>query len=215
MFSRNASVNINIILVVLLAAPLPVVVSAWAIYSSPWRTREGMPPQQPVPFSHQHHVAGLGIDCRYCHASVEESSFAGIPPIHTCMTCHSQVWHDAPMLEPVRASYLTGVPLQWVRVYDVPQFVFFNHSVHVTNGIGCSTCHGRVDQMQIMYRAVTLNMRWCVDCHRDPARFIRPREEVLNMAWEPPADQQKRGRELLRRYHIETKHLTDCVTCHR
>lgn len=214
-FSRIASVNINLILAAILVLPLIAIAVGWAAYNSPWRTHQGMPLAQPVPFSHQHHVAGLGIDCRYCHESVEESSFAGMPPVHTCMTCHSQIWRDAPLLEPVRRSYLTGIPLQWTRVYDVPQYVFFNHSAHVRNGIGCSTCHGRVDRMPITYRAVTLNMRWCVDCHREPARHLRPPDQILNMAWVEPPDQMARGRALVAHYKIETRHLTDCVTCHR
>src|SRR4051795_12264875 len=129
---------------------------------------------QPVQFSHQHHVAGLGIDCRYCHTSVETSSFAGIPPTKTCMNCHSQIWTNAQLLEPVRASYRSGQSLQWTRVNQLPDFVFFNHSIHVTKGVGCNTCHGPVDQMPLMYQAESLQMEWCLGCHRAPQNNLRP-----------------------------------------
>ena len=186
-----------------------------AIRGKPWRTRQSFPLRQPVPFSHQHHFSGLGVDCRYCHESVEESAFAGIPPVHTCMTCHSQIWHDSPMLEPVRRSYTSGMPLEWVRVDNLPQFVFFNHSIHVKHGVGCSTCHGRVDRMPITWKAHSFDMRWCLKCHRDLAQYLRPHEAIYDMTWMPAANQASIGRELVHRYGIETKHLTDCVTCHR
>jgi cytochrome c7-like protein/class III cytochrome C family protein len=182
---------------------------------SPWVTRAGMPREQPVPFSHEHHVAGLGIDCRYCHTSVEKSSFAGIPPVKTCMTCHSQIWSDSPMLEPIRESYRTGIPIRWVRVHDLPEFVFFNHSIHVAKGIGCASCHGPVDKMPLTWQAQTLHMRWCLDCHRAPEKYVRPREEVFNMDWQPPDDQMLRGETLVKEYKINVKQLTDCVMCHR
>src|SRR6476619_1097687 len=169
----------------------------WAaaeIQSSPYVTYAGVRRPQPVPFSHQHHVSGLGIDCRYCHTSVEKSSFAGIPPTHTCMSCHSQVWTDAPMLAPVRNSLATDQPLHWDRVNQLPDFVFFNHSIHVDKGIGCSTCHGRVDQMPLTWKAHSLYMRWCLDCHEAPERHIRPKDQIYNMKWEPPSNQIERGR---------------------
>ena len=183
------------------------------VYQSPWYTRATMPPRQPVPFSHEHHVSGLGIDCRYCHTSVEQSSFAGIPPIKTCMTCHSQIWRDSPMLEPIRNSFRSGI--RWNRVHDLPEFVFFNHSIHVAKGIGCSTCHGAVDKMPLTWQVQTLHMRWCLDCHRAPEKYIRPREEVFNMSWQPPDDQLSAGRKLVKEYKINVKQLTDCVMCHR
>ncbi|HEX9638967.1 MAG TPA: cytochrome c3 family protein [Acidobacteriota bacterium] len=187
----------------------------WVIYQSSWMTGAAVPYDQPVPFSHEHHVSGLGIDCRYCHTSVEQSSFAGIPPIKTCMTCHSQIWNDSPMLEQIRESYRSGIPIQWTRVHDLPEFVFFNHSIHVSKGIGCASCHGRVDKMPLTWQVESLHMRWCLDCHRAPERFVRPREQVFNMSWEPPPDQLERGRELVERYRIRTHQLTDCVICHR
>lgn len=215
LFSRSASLAVNVILACLVLAVPVGGVAFWGLYNSPWRTRQAFPLKQPVPFSHQHHVAGLGIDCRYCHDSVEQSAFAGIPPVHTCMTCHSQIWRDAPMLEPVRRSYLSGVPLQWVRVDNLPQFVFFNHSIHVHHGVGCSTCHGRVDRMPITWKANSFDMRWCLKCHRNPERYLRPPEAIYDMTWMPGPNQIALGRELMRRYGIETKHMTDCVTCHR
>jgi Cytochrome c7 and related cytochrome c len=188
---------------------------SWEIYRSPWVTEATMPREQPVPFSHEHHVSGLGIDCRYCHTSVEKSSFAGIPPIKTCMTCHSLIWNDSPMLAPVREAYRTGVPIQWVRVDDLPEFVFFNHSIHVAKGVGCATCHGRVDRMPLTMQVHTLHMRWCLKCHEDPAKYIRPRDQVFNMAWQPPPDQEKVGAALVKEYKINVHQMTDCVMCHR
>jgi hypothetical protein len=185
----------------------------WALFRSTYLTEVGVPRQQPVPFSHKHHVGGMGIDCRYCHSSVEESSFAGLPPTETCMSCHSQIWADSPTLEPVRASFRTGEPLHWTRVYSLPDFVYFDHSIHVNKGIGCSTCHGRVDQMPLTWRAKTLLMEWCLGCHREPERFVRPREYVFQMDWTPPADQLALGRRLVQQYKIQK--LTDCYTCHR
>ena len=170
--------------------------------------------EQPIPFSHKHHVTGIGLDCRYCHTSVEESAFAGIPPTETCMTCHSQVWTEAPVLEPVRASYRDNEPLEWTRVHDLPDFVYFNHSIHVAKGIGCQTCHGQVDQMPLMWKENTLNMEWCLECHRAPEKFIRPREEVFNMTWKPAANQEEVGRQLIEEYQVRKVQLTDCSVCH-
>ena len=187
----------------------------YAVYWSPYTTDVNVPRDQVVPFSHQHHYSGLGIDCRYCHTTVETSSFAGIPPTETCMTCHSQLWTDAPLLAPVRHSLAMGQPLEWNRINDLPDFVFFNHSIHVQKGIGCSTCHGRVDQMPLTWKAHSLYMRWCLDCHEAPEKFVRPKEEVFNMAWEPPPDQLERGRKFVADYGIHTEQLRDCSMCHR
>jgi hypothetical protein len=182
---------------------------------SSYQTNADVALAQPVQFSHEHHVGGLGISCQYCHTSVEDSSFAGMPPTHTCMTCHSQIWADSPMLEPVRASFQSGEPIEWNRVYDLPDFVYFNHSIHVQKGIGCTTCHGQVDEMPLMRKEQPLYMEWCLNCHRAPEKFIRPREEVFNMDWTPPADQVARGQELLQQYHVDTSKLTNCSICHR
>ena len=180
------------------------------------RPKSMCPLQQPIPFSHKHHVTDDGIDCRYCHTSVEKSSFAGIPSTETCMTCHSQIWTDAPMLASVRESLATGKPLKWTRVNDLPDYVYFNHSVHVAKGIGCSNCHGRVDQMPLTRKAQTLYMRWCLDCHENPQKYIRPRDKVFDAAWQPPPDQLEQGQELIRQYHVDTSgRLTNCSACHR
>jgi hypothetical protein len=188
----------------------------WAAYimnDSPYLTRVGQVRQQPVPFSHKHHVGDDGIDCRYCHTSVEKSAFAGIPPTHICMSCHSQIWSDSATLAPVRESFATNTPLQWVRVYDLADFVFFNHSIHINKGVACIMCHGRVDQMPFLYRYKPLEMKWCLSCHRSPELFVRPREHVFDMDWPPPADQLAMGRKLVKEYKIQK--LTDCWTCHR
>src|SRR5712672_306766 len=154
---------------------------------SSYATNTGIAITQPIQFSHAHHVSGLGIDCRYCHTSVEASSFAGLPPTKTCMNCHSQIWANAQLLEPVRASYKSGESLQWTRVNQLPDFVYFNHSIHINKGVGCNTCHGPVDQMPLMYQQESLQMEWCLGCHRDPGKNLRPREQVFNMRYQPPS----------------------------
>lgn len=187
---------------------------ASAINRSSYVTQVDVVREQPVPFSHRHHVGQLGIDCRYCHTSVEQSSFAGIPPTETCMTCHSQIHANSPMLQPVRESWRTGKPLPWVRVHDLPEFVYFNHSVHLKKGIGCVTCHGQVEQMALMWQVHTLHMEWCLQCHREPEKFVRPRDQVFNPTWQPPnGDQLAIGQKLVKEYNIEK--LTDCSVCHR
>lgn len=180
---------------------------------SPYVTNADTVREQPVPFSHKHHVAGLGLDCRYCHTSVEVSSSAGMPPTQTCMNCHSQIWTEAPVLEPVRASWRNETPIEWTRVNDLPDFAYFNHSIHINKGIGCYSCHGPVDQMPLMYQEHAMQMEWCLNCHRHPELHVRPREEVFNMAYRPPDDQLELGRRLVREYKI--KSFTDCWTCHR
>ncbi len=183
---------------------------------SPYGTEVNVAREQPVAFSHKHH-ANMGIDCRYCHTSVEEGAFAGIPSTKTCMNCHSTIFNDSPMLEPVRESWKTGESLQWNRVHDLPQFVYFDHSIHVAKGIGCSTCHGRVDQMPLTRKENTLYMGWCLDCHRAPEKFVRPKDKIFDMAWEPPPNQKEAGLELLKEYKIDTEHykMLDCYLCHR
>jgi hypothetical protein len=183
------------------------------MYRSSWSTQVDVVRQQPVQFSHEHHVRGLGIDCRYCHTAVEESSFAGVPPTETCMNCHAQIWNDSPKLEPVRASFRTGKPLEWTRVHDVPDFVYFNHSIHVNKGVGCETCHGRVDKMPLTWRVQTLHMEWCLDCHRHPEKNVRPRDKVFQMGWNAGVGQASLGEKLVDEYQI--KKLTNCTTCHR
>src|SRR3982751_5715666 len=159
---------------------------ASAVDRSPYSTDAGVIRAQPVPFSHEHRVRGLGIDCRYCHTSVETSAFAGMPATKTCMTCHSQIWTNAALLEPVRSSWRDNRPIQWTRVHDVPDFVQFNHGIHVQKGIGCFECHGNVAGMPLMWKANSLQMEWCLDCHRAPEKHIRPRDQVFNIApWDP------------------------------
>ena len=180
---------------------------------SAYVTQERVARAQPVQFSHKHHAGELGIDCRYCHTGVERAAVANIPPTKTCINCHAQIWSDSPYLEPVRASLRDGTPIAWVKVHDLPDFVYFNHSIHVTKGIGCATCHGRVDQMNQVYQASSLQMEWCLDCHRHPRRYLRPRERVFDMAWQPPADQAALGARLVKEYRVRAR--TDCTTCHR
>jgi hypothetical protein len=183
------------------------------INRSSYVTEVGVARSQPVQFSHKHHVSDDGIDCRYCHTSVEESSFAGIPSTKICMSCHTQIWAESPILEPVRESFRTGKSLEWTRVHNLPGFVYFDHSIHVHKGVGCTTCHGRVDQMPLMWRENTLYMEWCLECHRNPEQFVRPREQVFNMDWQPPSDQIAIGQKLVQEYKIES--LTSCSVCHR
>jgi len=196
---------------------------------SPYITYAGVAKPQPVPFSHQHHVAGLGVDCRYCHTSVEKSSFAGIPPTRTCMNCHSQIWTNARLLEPVRESYRSGRSLVWTRVNDLPDFVYFNHSIHINKGVGCNTCHGPVDRMPLMYNYASLQMEWCLDCHRAPEKYLRPRDQVFNMRYEEPSsanpvnvngedytEQIELGNALKKEYKVRSVYdITSCSTCHR
>src|SRR5579859_1053043 len=183
--SSNALARMSLVLTGVIVIALGVTLDN--LQRSPWVTRQGQRPDQPVPFSHKHHVQGLGLQCQYCHTTVEKSSYAGIPPTKTCINCHAQIWTNAQLLEPVRASWASGQSIHWTRVHDLPDYVFFNHSIHVNKGMGCATCHGRVDQMPLMYAQNTLQMEWCLDCHRNPAKNIRPTGQIYNMAWEKPA----------------------------
>jgi len=196
---------------------------------SPYVTYAGVVRPQPVPFSHQHHVGGLGIDCRYCHTSVETSGFAGIPPTKTCMNCHSEIWTSAPLLEPVRESLRSGRSLEWNRVNDLPDFVYFDHSIHINKGVGCNTCHGPVDRMPLMFNYASLQMEWCIQCHRGPEKNLRPREQVFNMRYQQPTtdlpvvvdgksftEQMGLGKYLAQKYHLRSVlDITSCNTCHR
>lgn len=190
-----------------------LVMAVAEINRSAYVTGIGVARVQPVPFSHKHHAGDAGIDCRYCHASVEESAFAGFPPTKTCMNCHSQLWADSPVLEPVRERFRTGRSIEWTRVHDLPDFVYFDHSIHLKKGMGCVTCHGRVDVMPLTWREHSLYMEWCLECHRAPERFVRPREQVVSMDWQPPADQLALGRKLVKEYKLQKR--TSCSTCHR
>ncbi|HZY62037.1 MAG TPA: cytochrome c3 family protein [Edaphobacter sp.] len=184
--SSNALIRMSLVLTGIIVIALGVTLNE--LQRSPWVTRQGQRPDQPIPFSHKHHVEGLGLQCQYCHTSVEESSYAGIPPTKTCINCHSQIWTNADLLEPVRQSWATGASIQWIRVHDLPDYVYFNHEIHVNKGIGCASCHGRVDEMPLMYQQNTLQMEWCLNCHRNPATNLRPTSEIYNMAWAGPSE---------------------------
>lgn len=212
-FPRTANSIARFTLLGLVGAVTLLMAGGYLIVESPYETKQGVPRQQPIPFSHAHHAGELGIDCRYCHTTVETSGFANIPATKICMNCHSQMWAVAPILEPLRESYRTGRSIAWTRVHDLPDFVYFNHSIHVHNGFGCSTCHGRVDTMPIMYEAQSLRMKWCLDCHRHPDRYVRPRDKVFDMSYQPPANQEQLGQQLVKEYHIQS--LISCSTCHR
>jgi len=225
--SSNTLSRASIILILIIVSG-----SFWAfaeLQRSPYWSWRGVVREQPVPFSHQHHVAGLGIDCRYCHVSVEVSNFAGIPPTKTCMNCHSQIWTNAALLAPVRESYRTGNSLQWTRVNAVPDYVYFDHSIHINKGVGCKSCHGPVDRMPLMYAEATMQMEFCLNCHREPEKELRPREFVFDMTYQQPSsrnpvvvngekftDQIALGTYLKRQYHVRSVHdITSCSTCHR
>ena len=184
--SSNALARFSLVLTGVIVIALGVTLDQ--LQRSPWVTRQGQRPDQPVPFSHKHHVEGLGLQCQYCHTQVEKAAYAGIPPTKTCINCHAQIWTNAELLEPVRQSWATGASIQWIRVHDLPDYVYFNHEIHVNKGIGCASCHGRVDQMPLMYQQNTLQMEWCLNCHRNPAVNLRPTSEIYNMAWAGPSN---------------------------
>jgi hypothetical protein len=215
-FSPAADAWLRLFLVGAVSLAAGAVAFAVGFARSEWVTGARIhPPPQPVPFSHRHHAGELGIDCRHCHTSVASSPRAGLPPTHTCMTCHSQIWTGAPMLAPVRASLANNRSLNWQRVAVLPDYVYFRHDVHITKGVGCAECHGRVDTMALTYRAVPLTMQFCLECHRDPAPHLRPRDQVTNMAWRPPDDHGAQGHGLLAQYGIRVGQLTHCTVCHR
>lgn len=191
-----------------------LVAFAWAMPAGDWRTGRHEVVDQPVPFSHAHHVGGLGLDCRYCHGAVESAANAGMPATATCMTCHSQIWTHAEMLAPVRASLAEHRPLRWHKVHVLPDYVYFDHSIHIAKGIGCASCHGDVARMPLTWKEAPLTMRWCLDCHRDPAPNLRPRDKLFDTEWRRDAETPSPG-DLMRSYHVRTAGLTDCSTCHR
>ncbi len=186
----------------------------WGEARTDYRTGIGWALPQPVPFSHEHHVAGLGIDCRFCHSGVESSAFAGLPPTYTCMTCHSQVWTNADILKPVRDSLAQHKPIVWNRVTNLPDYVYFNHSIHIAKGVGCESCHGEVDRMPLMAKEHSFSMQFCLDCHRDPGPHLRPKEAVFDMHWQRD-DTTPSPQQLLDFYHLGNRRLTDCTICHR
>ncbi len=215
-FNRGANniAKISIVVVILLGGVAFFVYTQ--IARSSYLTGRYDEKQQPVQFSHKHHVGDDGIDCRYCHTAVETSYTAGIPPTQTCMNCHSQLWSDSPYLEPIRESYRTGKPIEWERVHDLPEYAYFNHSIHVAKGVGCSTCHGQIDNMPAVYQENTLQMEWCLACHREPEKFIRPKTEIYNMQWDPNDLSAEERKVMKADYKIrEAEILTSCSTCHR
>ncbi len=211
-FSKSADKLLRVSLVALLiVVAAGVGLASWLF--NPRQTEVGYSPIQPVPYSHKLHAGDLGMDCRYCHTTVETAAMAAIPPTETCMNCHDRVKNQSPALAPIRESYATGKPVPWVRVHRLPDFVYFNHSAHVTSGVSCVSCHGRIDQMIEVKEVEPLNMAWCLDCHRNPAPRIRPREQVTNLAWKPDRDPAEIGRELVAANHISPP--TNCSGCHR
>ena len=196
-----------------LALPALGIAALMLYVRTPYGTSQDQPLEQPVEFDHRHHVVDIGIDCRYCHTTVETGPYAGIPPTSTCMNCHAQVWNRSALLNLVRQDYFTDTPIPWVRVNRVPKFVYFNHAIHVNKGVGCVTCHGRVDQMPAVMQVAPLTMAWCLDCHRNPYPHLRPREEITNLAWIPQGDPVELGKRLAAEYDVHTR--TSCTTCHR
>ena len=191
-----------------------LLILVWVVPVIGYNTQEKYTPPQPVPFSHRHHVSGLGLDCRYCHTTVEISQNAGIPPTETCMTCHSQIWTNASILAPVRQSLAEGKPLRWTRVYTLPDYVYFDHSIHIAKGVGCTECHGPIGDMALTWKATSLYMSWCLDCHRNPAPHLRPHDQVFNPHWQRSSETPS-GDKLMAAYQIHPETLTDCGVCHR
>ena len=214
-FRPYADTVARAILLAVLVMPFAGVAFAYWVSRSEYVTDQSTTLDQPVPFSHKHHVGGLGLDCRYCHAGVETSAVASVPPTNTCMTCHSQLYTQTAILAPVRTSLAEGHPIHWSKVNKLPDYVYFDHSIHIAKGVGCSTCHGAVDHMPLIRQTAPLTMGWCLDCHRDPAPNLRPATAVFDPDWVAPADQAAQGRILLAHNQIDVNHLTDCSVCHR
>lgn len=215
LFRPYADSIARIVLVSIVVVPFLAIGVAYWVMRSNYITDQTITLNQPVPFSHVHHVGDLGLDCRYCHTSVETSPIAGVPPTHVCMTCHSQLYTQTAMLAPVRESLADDRPIHWNKVNKLPGYVYFDHSIHIAKGVGCSTCHGAVNYMPLMRQAAPLTMGWCLNCHRDPTPYLRPQSAVFDPDWKAPADQAERGQKLLVKYHIDNHHLTDCSVCHR
>ena len=214
-FSRAADTYLRAAAIAVGVIVVGGLVLAGGLVRSDYLTRVGIALGQPVPFSHRHHAGELGIDCRYCHHPVEQTATAGYPPTHTCMTCHSQLWTNADALAPVRESYAENRPIPWHRVHDLPDYVYFNHSIHIDRGVGCSECHGAVDTMNRVYQAEAFHMSWCLECHRHPAPHLRPVEEVFNLHWQAPAARAPLARRLMAELAIDPSDLDSCYICHR
>lgn len=214
-FSPAADTWLRLFLLASLALTAGGVVMIVGVARSDYVTSADFRPPQPVPFSHRHHAGELGIDCRYCHSSVENGPHAGLPPTATCMTCHSQIWTSASMLAPVRQSLAANKPIAWTRVAKLPDYVFFRHDIHIAKGVGCETCHGRIDTMALTYRAKAFTMEFCLDCHRDPAPNLRPGDAITAMGWKPQGDARAAGEAIAAHEHIRVGELTHCYVCHR
>lgn len=215
-FSRNANAILRVSLIGLVLLIISTIGALIGLYLSPWYTEAAIAKVQPIAFSHKHHANELQIDCRYCHTSVERAATAGFPATETCMSCHSQVWTTSPLLQPVRDSFQSGAPIVWDRVYDLPDFVYFNHSIHVAKGIGCTSCHGEIGTMQLTVKAQPLYMGWCLGCHRDPAQFVRPADQIFSLDYDVQSLALAERQQLLVDYQIPTDgRLTNCYICHR
>ncbi len=208
--SANTLARVGIFGVIFLVTSL--LGGLWGWVRSPYMTEVRVPKPQPIPFSHAHHVGDLGIDCRYCHTSVEQEAFAGIPATDVCMNCHSQLWRDTKMINPLLVSLQEGKPIEWTRVHDAPDYVYFHHGIHVSKGISCEACHGRVDKMPLTWKQNTLHMQWCLECHRSPEKNVRPADQVFAMGWKPDANSPTSA-ELMTANHIKSQ--TNCSVCHR
>jgi hypothetical protein len=196
---------------ILLATPALGIGALMVYVRTPYGTGQFQPVEQPVQFDHRHHVGDDGIDCRYCHNTVEISPYAGVPSTSTCMNCHAQVWNRSPLLSLVREQYFTDRPVPWNRVHNLPDFVYFNHAIHVNKGVGCATCHGRVDLMPAVQQVEPLTMAWCLDCHRAPEQYLRPLEHIASMTYRRQSPDE--GLRLKRQYDVNTR--LSCTTCHR
>ncbi|MGE0491312.1 MAG: cytochrome c3 family protein [Vulcanimicrobiota bacterium] len=210
-FTKQADPFLRWIVLLLVVGSLGSVIALALAAHSDQITGEGYAPAQPVPFSHEHHVGRLGLDCRYCHGGVETGAFAGVPATSVCMTCHSQLFTQEEMLEPVRQSLYQNKPIHWTRVHNLPDYVYFDHSIHLSKGVGCAECHGPVAKMPLMRKAHSMTMSWCLDCHRDPGPRLRDQELLFNTVDQPPRDPDR----LMQEYHVNTEGLTSCTACHR
>jgi Cytochrome c7 and related cytochrome c len=213
-FRPSANIATQVLMIGLGALILGGIAWWWAWPQTDYVRHKGWTVEQPVPFSHQHHVAGLGIDCRFCHVTVETAANASLPPTYTCMTCHSQIWTNAALLAPVRDSLANNTPITWNRVTDLPDYVYFNHKIHIAKGVGCESCHGIIQNMALTQKARTLTMGFCLDCHRDPAPNLRPPDAIFNTNWHRTAETPPAA-DLMQHYHVGGRNLTDCSICHR
>lgn len=217
-FTPTANIIARASIVIVLLGLVGSIALGMVFYRSPYVTQVGVRREQPIPFSHQRHVGGNGIDCRYCHTSVEDSKFAGIPPTEVCMTCHSQVLADTTLIQPIHESWKNSEPIVWTRVYDLPDFVYFDHSIHVAQGVGCTTCHGEIQEQRLTEKANTLHMAWCLECHRAPQKFLRPRDKVFDVEWRTEnttSEEVAEGLALVEAHNIQVGQLTNCSVCHR